>query len=341
VRSVLALVAVGTVALVSSGAQASRANGARGSEVLLFSAGKPAKLRLADPEGRVRIVQAGRGPQLTPDWSPDGRRIAFSAHGELAIVDPAGGIPRRLTHSAAVDFRPVWSPDGRRLAFFSQGPQESVTLVRDDVMVIGTDGRGARRLVRAPVQHPFLSWSNDGAWLVFAKAGFGAPQLVLVDTRTSESRLLSQGRDPAFSPDGARIAFVRGTDNAHQLAVARPDDGSTQVLYETTARLSEPAWSPDGRSVVVVVSDRNKRSQLEVVDVESSKHRILTRASSNADTSPTWSPDGDRIAFVRYTPRMPLAEGVLMTIRPSGTGLQVVPHSHLTDRFAAFPQWRP
>jgi hypothetical protein len=38
---------------------------------------------------------------------------------------------------------------------------------------------------------------------------------------------------------------------------------------------------------------------------------------------------------------MPLAEGVLMTIRPSGTGLQVVPHSHLTDRFAAFPQWRP
>jgi Tol biopolymer transport system component len=342
----LFLFAVGAGALVSSGAASLAANdSAPRSATLLFVAGKSAELRVVDLRGRGGVLPAGRGPHATPAWSPDGRRIAFSARGEIAVVSAGGGRPRRLTHSAALDFQPVWSPDGRRLAFFSQGAQDSVTLVRDDVMVMNDDGTGARKLVTAPVQHPFLSWSHDGGWLLFARRGFGASQLVLVDTRTAERKLLmltGSGRDPVFSPDGSLIAFVRGTTSKYQLAVRQPHDTAPRVLYETAAPLGEPAWSPDGRRlVVVVVSDTGMRSHLEVIGVGGRSRRILTKASRNVDTSPAWSPDGQRVVFVRHTPRMAPAEGVLATIRPSGAGLRLLPHTHLTDRFAAAPQWKP
>ncbi|HTE54264.1 MAG TPA: DPP IV N-terminal domain-containing protein [Kofleriaceae bacterium] len=79
------------------------------------------------PEARARVVWSGESrfdQAFSPDWSPDGRRIAFSAWREggtrdILVVDVATGAVRQLVRDRALDVEPAWSPDGRYLYFSS------------------------------------------------------------------------------------------------------------------------------------------------------------------------------------------------------------------------------
>jgi Tol biopolymer transport system component len=101
-----------------------------------------------------RIFDRYWGTGAQPDWSPDGRRIAFAARGHIFTIGAAGRGLKRLTSPVRARTRsadPSWSPDGRKIAFLRGG----------DVYVIGSDGRGLRRIVDAPAQdlaHPEHSW---------------------------------------------------------------------------------------------------------------------------------------------------------------------------------------
>ena len=92
------------------------------------------------------------------------------------------------------------------------------------------------------------------------------------------------GDDPAWSPDGTRLAFVR--DSGIYLMNA---DGSGVV--QLTARGTEPAWSPDGRRIAFVMGQ-----QIAIVNIDGSGFALLS--AGPGDFSPAWSTDGSRIAFV-------------------------------------------
>jgi Tol biopolymer transport system component len=99
------------------------------------------------PDGsRLRRVFS-RYVGVQPDWSPDGRRIAFTARKHIFTVGARGGTLERLTKPARPPVRsvdPAWSPDGKWIAFSREG----------DIYVMRSDGSGVRRIVHALRQDP-------------------------------------------------------------------------------------------------------------------------------------------------------------------------------------------
>ncbi len=306
---------------------------------------KPAVLHLLNAAtGRVRRLSAGRGAHLTPSWSPDGRFIAFSdGSGEINVVRGAGGASRQLTHNAIPDISPAWSPDGKRLAFLEQERQGNTTVVRTDVMSMNSDGSGLRKLTTAPLPSLTLSWSHDSAWVVFTAGAVGTSDLMAININTGVRKQLTHdgsSRNGVFSRDGRQIAFVRGVANHYQLAIMEADGSGVHVVRSTRTPLRQPAWSPNGRWLVVVAGS-GTASHLELVSSDGSQHRLLTPSTTGSDESPSWSPDGARIAYVRHNLRTPPNSGFIATIRAAGTGLRLYSHARLTDRAAVVPQWKP
>lgn len=113
--------------------------------------------------------------------------------------------------------------------------------------------------------------------------------------------------DPAWSPDGTRIAFARGTLSLGSYDIWTVDaDGTDPVrLTREGARSRFPAWSPDGTRIAFSTR-RDGPLDIHLMDADGSGPVGLTDDPA-ADTNPAWSPDGARIAFTRSAVAGPLS----------------------------------
>ena len=180
------------------------------------------------------------GEDHSPRWSPDGRFLAFvSDRGEknqifLAPLD--GGEPRQLTHAEHGVASPAWSPDGRRLAFVARvGPAPD-----------REKGRVVRHL-RSRLDG--VGWFDERRMHIFTVEVDGGAERQMTDGDWHDEQ-------PAWSPDGATIAFVADREldrhDRHMrgdIWVVPASGGRARRLTRARGIAAAPAFSPDGRFV--------------------------------------------------------------------------------------------
>jgi TolB protein len=134
---------------------------------------KPRGIFTFDLNGRHRRLEVRDGS--APDWSPDGRTLAYDLHGEIYIYDFATRKSRRLTHSprGSAAYLPSWAPDGRRIAFHRQTGRGSDTSI--NIFTIRTNGSGLRQVTHNQAHGPIAgdfdpTWSPDGRFIAFIHA---------------------------------------------------------------------------------------------------------------------------------------------------------------------------
>jgi tricorn protease len=207
----------------------------------------------------VLIAAPASGAILTaraPAPSPDGTSLAFCFMGDIWIVDADGGRARRLTVHEADDSFPVWSPDGRSIAFSSDRRGNT------DVYVIPVEGGEAERLTCHASWDEVQCWTRDGRAVLFnSRRDTLEYELFSVDRSGGPPRRVIRDRanNPAVSPDGRWIAYVRGRTpwwRKHYRGSASRDiwirsaGGGTSVrLTDWTGDDDNPMWAADGRTL--------------------------------------------------------------------------------------------
>jgi TolB protein len=257
------------------------------------------QLVVARPDGSGATPVTTGSDDFSPQWAPDGRRIAFvrSIGADrteiwLAKADGTGARPLDQDHPYAE--HPRWSPDGRWIAYQVQTSTNIYSGTRAhttfELWLVRPDGSGRRRLVAGgellendnpqyKTASGTWSWSPDSRRIAYVRNG-----IRIVELATGRTHYRGRGQDVAWSPDGRRLAT---TVSPEDFNIGEPDCGSVWIVPRATGKRTRltrdalglmpprdvcdrwPRWSPSGNSVVFARStSEGGRGRLFAISVD-------------------------------------------------------------------------
>jgi Tol biopolymer transport system component len=265
---------------------------------------------------RARPFSSLEGSQEFSDFSPDGKKIVFSRQDsdrrnrDIYVQGIHGDAPQRLTASTGEDTRPAWSPDGHSIAFIRLlGPNRKELDILS--LVTGRETRLVELEGMTPwlCEIPRLSWSRDGAD-IYASESLGAGQacgIIAVSVGTGDIRPITRPPsgvvadvEPALSPDGTKLAFLRDLGNmGGDIYVVDPEGGSSRRVTFDNRDIMGFCWSNDGTSFIAASRRGDGVVKLWRMPLEGGNPEQLTDGSA-VTAFPSASLRGDRIAFTTY-----------------------------------------
>ncbi len=176
--------------------------------------------------------------------------------------------------------------------------------------------------------------SRDGDYAIYGMAADGSHGRRLSkekgDPGTREGLVFQV--EPAWSPDGAQIAFASKRDGPSHLFLMNSDGSGTRAVTSGAVEDGNPSWAPNGKEIAF---ERGIPGHLFMMGADGANPRRVT-ADDVDETDPAWSPDGRWIAYVRRTPGTSIKE--IWLVRPDGSD------RHQLTRLKASsqaPAWSP
>ncbi len=233
---------------------------------------------------------------LTPRWSPDASRIAFTCFKPMNRVTSAQICMYSMDTAKLVSFptfkgtnsSPSWSPDGSQIIFSSSMAGNPELYVAD------VNGGRPKRLTNSNSANTSATWNpKTGQTVVFVSDRGGVPQLYAMNmdgTSVSKFDLPDMGYviDPAWSPNGQILAFSwrRPTGN-YDIYVMEAATSKIVEITRDAGRNERPSWAPDGRHIVFESTRGGSRQIWSMLADGSQPHQLTTTGHNE---SPNWSP---------------------------------------------------
>lgn len=267
--------------------------------------------------GQPRRLTTPTGYDEHPAWSPDGNSIAFWRDGrDVMLIAPLGGTERKLTEASFGSLS--WSPDSRSLAVVVKPPGQAFSIFQVTV------ASGEMRRLTSPPPNTiaggdfYMAYAPDGKYLAFARS-MGSTELFLLSL--SNGALVSLGKmgEPVegmtWTLDGKDLIYAQGPFGSAKLFRVRVSSRPNPVVVPTfVPEAVEPAIGrvgidPHSGMRLAYVSQEQKVEIWEQTLARngrtgrgpanpSAPHSLI--ASTSSESSPQFSMDGRRIAFVSF-----------------------------------------
>lgn len=251
--------------------------------------GKGKEIYTVLPQGRgLRQITRLGGFNLSPSWSADGDKIAFTHIGEtrhrLGVYDSK--TRKILMHSRGLG-QSVISP------IFGAKDNLVVSLNRNghtNIYELAKDNTPGRALVKSPYIDVSPSFDRTGSKMAFTSGRAGNPHIYLMDMKTGKTRRVTMkgkyNTHPCISPNGRYVAYTNRTSNGHRIFLHDLTTGREKQLTFGPGNDEYPAFGPDGY-FIAFASNRTGGYKLYLSTRHGDKPRKLMTGEGEA-TAPAW-----------------------------------------------------